>query len=135
MAGAPGEINLKTLLAGMKPRLNPGEYVYCRRPSLEGLPLEALLGFFREEEGLTIILGRKTADDLGLPYDYVAAWVTLMVNSSLEAVGFTAVVAEALARENISCNVVAAYGHDHLFFRLADADRAMVLLQELSKKQ
>ena len=93
------------------------------------------MGFFREEEGLTIILGRKTADDLGLPYDYVAAWVTLMVNSSLEAVGFTAVVAEALARENISCNVVAAYGHDHLFFRLADADRAMVLLQELSKKQ
>ena len=59
-------------------------------------------------------------------------WITLDVHSSLEAVGLTAAVSAALAEENISCNVVAAYYHDHLFVPVADAERAMETLMRLT---
>ncbi|HEX8350737.1 MAG TPA: ACT domain-containing protein, partial [Hymenobacter sp.] len=61
------------------------------------------------------------------------AWITLTVHSSLEAVGLTAAFARALARGNVSCNVVAAYYHDHIFVAAQDADKAMRLLQELAQ--
>jgi len=41
-------------------------------------------------------------------------------------------VATALTQENISCNVVAAYCHDHVFVAQADAERALAALQALS---
>ncbi|MGP2552212.1 ACT domain-containing protein [Mucilaginibacter rubeus] len=61
------------------------------------------------------MLKKETADKLNLEYSYIAAWITLTIHSSLEAPGLTAVFATALANENISCNVVAAYYHDHIF--------------------
>jgi hypothetical protein len=127
-----GETNLTRLLAAMQPVLNPGEYVFCTTPAGPSVPAELVLGSFREAEGLTLILARETADAHGLTYDYVSAWLTLNVHSSLAAVGLTAAIAAALARENISCNVVAAYFHDHLFVAEADAQRALATLQALS---
>ena len=127
----PGETNLAHLLAAMQPERQPGEYVFCTVAPAAPVPATAL-GWFRESEGLTLILPRATADAQGLPYHYVSAWLTLTVHSSLEAVGLTAAVATALTAENISCNVVAAYHHDHLFVALADADRAMQALWALS---
>ncbi|XXE67240.1 ACT domain-containing protein [Pseudomonas sp. R1-6] len=39
--------------------------------------------------------------------------VTLTVHSALDAVGLTAAFATALGNAGISCNVIAAYYHDH----------------------
>jgi hypothetical protein len=47
------------------------------------------------------------------------------------AVGLTAAVSAALSREGISCNVVAAAVHDHLFVPLEEACRAMEALRGL----
>lgn len=127
----PGETNLTRLLATMQPARQPGEYVFCTVAPATPVPATAL-GWFRESEGLTLILPRATADAHGLPYHYVSAWLTLTVHSALEAVGLTAAVATALTAENISCNVIAAYHHDHLFVALADADRALRALRALS---
>lgn len=126
-----GETDLARLLATMQPALHPGDYVFCTLAPAAPVPAGAL-SWFREAEGLTLILPRADADAQGLPYGYVAAWLTLTVHSSLAAVGLTAAVAGALARENISCNVVAAYYHDHLFVARADADRALGALRALS---
>jgi len=68
-----------------------------------------------------------------LPYEYVASRITLNIHSALEAVGLTAAFATALAKENISCNVIAGYYHDHLFVDQKDAQRAMIALKSLSQ--
>lgn len=86
---------------------------------------------FREQESITVILKRVVADKLKLSYFYVASWITLTVHSSLEAVGLTAAFSNALAKEGISCNVVAAYYHDHIFVNCNDASRAMEILNNL----
>ncbi|HEX8328589.1 MAG TPA: ACT domain-containing protein [Hymenobacter sp.] len=127
-----GETNLARLLATMQPELQAGEYVFCTAGP--DAAVSGALGWFREAEGVSVILPRTEADAQGFTYSYVAAWLTLTVQSSLEAVGLTAAVATALAREGISCNVVAAYYHDHLFVASADAERALRALHKLSSE-
>ena len=88
----------------------------------------------KKKEGTTIILERKKADQLKLNYSFVAAWITLNVHSALDAVGLTAIVANELTENRISCNVVAGYYHDHIFVDKDAADNAINALIELSNK-
>ncbi|MGO4806632.1 N-acetyltransferase [Arthrobacter sp. 2MCAF15] len=124
------EKDLHTLLATMRPELREGEYVYALWP--HGRPLAgAISAAVREAEGLTVVLPRAEADSLELSYDFVAAWITLQVHSSLEAIGLTAAVSAALTEAKISCNVLAGFHHDHLLVPVADAERALETLHEL----
>ena len=117
----------------MSPVLNDGDYVFCTVSSLADINANEIVSFFKEQEALTIILKKETADKLNLIYDYVAAWITLSVHSSLAATGLTAAFATALAKEHISCNVVAAYYHDHIFVAKDDAEKAMRVLRQLAE--
>ena len=81
---------------------------------------------------MTVILPKSTADDFGLPYSTVFAWITFSVHSSLEAVGLTSAVSHTLKEAGISCNVVAAFYHDHLFVPVKDATRAMDVLTRMA---
>ncbi|QJX47622.1 ACT domain-containing protein [Hymenobacter taeanensis] len=128
-----GETNLSRLIRTMKPELQPGTYVYCTVASLTGLELTECLGMFREREGITLILPQTTADRLHLSYSFRAAWITLTVHSALEAVGLTAAFARVLALAGISCNVVAAYYHDHIFVAAEDAQKALGHLRRLAE--
>lgn len=133
----PGITDLKLLLSGMKPNLVEGEFVYCSVPAstlADHIHLEPV-GFFREREGVTLILPLETARQAGFPTAPAMRMITLDVHSSLEAVGLTAAFATALGNEGISANVVAAYYHDHIFVSAGDADRAMAALQALSAAQ
>ncbi len=129
-----GVTDLPLLLQNMQPERNTGEYVFCSVDSIERSAGLEPVCMFREQEGFTIILPRQQADALSLPYSLVCAWITLTVHSSLEAVGLTAAVSRALAEENISCNIVAAYYHDHLFVPVKDAERAIKALTALEEK-
>jgi hypothetical protein len=126
-----GITDIQTLLKTMTPELHAGEYVFCVVPALDDIVMKDVICFFREAEGITIIVTKATADALGLAYDYIAAWITLTVHSSLQAVGLTAAFSAALAKVGISCNVIAGYYHDHIFVTHADADRAMEALKAL----
>lgn len=90
---------------------------------------------FQEEEAVTVIVTKGQADEASLPYSGIFAWITLTVHSALEAVGLTAAVSKALTEANISCNVVAAYYHDHIFTPVKDAKRTMDVLEKLSKQE
>lgn len=124
------EKNLEKLLWGMKPILNSGQYVFVT--SQKNLAPNEYIMSFQEPEGITYILTQNTADTLNLEYEYIAAWITLEVHSSLEAVWLTAAFSSALWVENISANVVAWYYHDHIFVDINDAEKAIGVLQELS---
>ena len=60
------------------------------------------------------------------------ARITLNIHSSLEAVGLTAAVSQALASEAISANVVAGFYHDHIFVPQIAGQRAVACLTLLS---
>ncbi|MFZ4928006.1 ACT domain-containing protein [Chryseobacterium sp. Mn2064] len=131
-----GEKDLAVLLQNMEPVLNTGEYVFCTVETLSQIPdIEKILFFFKEAEAFTVVLDRTIADEWHLKYTYIASWITLTIHSSLEAVGLTAAFANALKKENISCNVVAAYFHDHIFVAKHDADKAMKALHALKNSK
>ncbi|MGZ5255248.1 MAG: ACT domain-containing protein, partial [Flavitalea sp.] len=85
-----GQKDLQLLIGEMNPRHNPGEYVYCSVPGSINFNEEQVLFTFKEEEGLSVILKKEYADELGVEYDFVASWITLTVHSALDAVGLTA---------------------------------------------
>ena len=128
-----GETDIASLLKNMTPQLNEGGYVFCALSSIPDLNVEGIIGAFKEREGWTVILDKTLADKLSYKYSYVAAWITLTVHSSLEAVGLTAAFSSALAKHFISCNVVAAYYHDHIFVAQKDAEKALSVLRELAQ--
>ncbi len=127
------EKNLETLLKSMKPEHNLGEFVFCKTKNLERIKLSQIIMTFKEEESTTIVAKKEVADQFGLDYSFVASWITLTVHSSLEAVGLTAAFSNALSKNGISCNVVAAYYHDHIFVDKKDTDEAMEILNAFSK--
>lgn len=120
------------MLAQMAPRLDDRAYCFVLvDPSSAPHALGAAIGTFREEEGVTAIVPDTVARELG-SQDPAFARITLMVHSSLTGFGLTASVTSTLAEHGIACNVIAAYHHDHLFVPLAEGERALALLEELS---
>lgn len=123
--------DLTAQLQSLDPRLHEGVYVYSKLPrDLDPASLSPL-ATFREAEGMTVIVPEQEAIDAGLPVLFRAAWITLNVHSDLDAVGLTAAISEALTKAGISCNVVAAAHHDHLFVPFDDAKEAVNQLKSL----
>jgi hypothetical protein len=129
-----GETDLPKLLAAMKPKARRELFVFCTMPteSFERLTVKPI-GWFKEREGVTMIVEKSAADKAGLYYTFTARMITLSVHSSLEAVGLLAAVTAKLASAGISVNVVSAYYHDHLFVPPEKTETALALLEELGK--
>jgi hypothetical protein len=117
----------------MRPELRPGRYVFTSVDG--GLPPGVTpVVTVAEREGLTLVASLEEADAAGLTYDYVAGWITLRIQSALDAVGLTAAVAQELAAAGLSCNVVAGFHHDHLFVPYERAGEAVTLLENLAQR-
>jgi hypothetical protein len=82
---------------------------------------------FQESEGLTVITSAEAATSQNNRW----IWLELSVYSDLQAVGFLAKVANALAEANVPCNAVAAYHHDHIFVPEGKADAAIRAIEAL----
>lgn len=128
-----GETNLSKLIQNMHPDIQTGEYVFCIFDSLEVALKHQPVCIFQEPEGITAIISKENAMAGNVPFAKTYAWITLKVHSSLEAVGLTAAFSKALTDENISCNVMAGYYHDHIFVPSQDANQAMEALIKLTK--
>jgi hypothetical protein len=125
--------DLDTLIASMQPELQPGVYVFASLPHDAVTSGAGIVATFREREGLTVVMEERAAQAAGIATLFRAAWITLTVHSDLNAVGLTAAFARALGDANISCNVIAAAFHDHIFVPVDDGERAVDVLRDLQR--
>jgi hypothetical protein len=130
-----GETELNKMLASLTPHLMDDDFVFCTiKDAVYGdFAHLSPMASFREAEGLTLLVTRKTADGAGLNYDAAFKCITLGVRSSLQAVGLTAAVSSKLAERGIGANVIAAYHHDHVFVPADKADAALSALEEFNR--
>ena len=128
-----GEQNLQKLLEEMTPELNMGYFVFITSSEVDLVNRRDTICEFKEKEGITFVITKDKADELGLEYNFVASWITLKIHSSLQAVGLTAIISTAFAKAQISCNIIAGFYHDHLFIDHKDAIVAIELLERISK--
>ncbi|MFY7958553.1 MAG: ACT domain-containing protein [Elsteraceae bacterium] len=124
-----GETNLTSLLRSLQPELDPREFGVVALPLDAPTPVGVRpIGWFQEAEGQTLIAPADALSKAGFELPGGWARITLTVHSSLEAVGLTAVIASALAREGVSANVVAAFYHDHVFVPWSRRHDALAIL-------
>ncbi len=135
MGSNKGETDLQFLLKQMQPVLDDEQMVYCSLPIDEAEKyLTSCQGYYREQEGVSLILNKRQADLDNLTYDPVFRRISLMVHSSLEAVGFLARIAEILAAQGISVNVVSAFYHDYFYIKEDQVENALGILELWQKK-
>lgn len=79
-----------------------------------------------------MIISLDAAKAHQLPYEFPCRMITLDVHSALEAVGFIAKIATALAKHDIGVNLVAGFYHDHLFVPADRADDAILILSDMA---
>ena len=130
-----GETDLDAMLATIAVDRRPGTYCFltvANDVDADQL-IDQALATIREDEGLTAVVTVETARAQGFEPDYEAAWLTLRVHSALEAVGLTAAFARALADEDLSCNVLAGFHHDHLLVPADRADDAIAAIESLRR--
>ncbi len=129
----PGETDLRTLLASMRPRLDRRTFVYASVTGTESLPVGAEpVMRFTEREGTTLVLESEDAARSGLESTFPCRMITLDIHSSLEAVGFLAAILPRLAAAGIGVNPVSAFHHDHLFVPAARAEDALAILRAIA---
>ena len=130
--GSTGESDLLTLIAQMSPSLDGQVWAFVSVDDVSSeYVAEHALATFRETEGTTLIVPWERAEEFEVCSEPMAR-ITLNIHSSLEAVGLTAAVSQALASEAISANMVAGFYHDHIFVPQTAGERAVACLTLLS---
>lgn len=125
---APGETDLDVMLSTLAVQRRPGIFTYIAvEVPTPGL-LAAAHAVVKEGPLTTIVLPVDAATRAGQLVTVELAWLTLTVQSSLEAVGLTAAVSSRLAAIDIPCNVLAGYHHDHLLVPVDRVDDAIAAL-------
>jgi len=89
----------------------------------------------KEAEGRTFVIPKTIAENHGFEFEYPCRMITLQIHSSLSAVGFLATILQRLAENEISCNVVSGFYHDHLFVSDGEEVKVMNILQNLSDQK
>tara|TARA_Y100000996_G_scaffold275663_1_gene217355 strand:- start:38 stop:442 length:405 start_codon:yes stop_codon:yes gene_type:complete len=131
-----GELDLSVILANLRPQLSNEDYVFI---SLNNCSINRVnrldpIATIQEKEGTTLVITEERALSDNLEYDTVFKCITLGVHSSLKSVGLINAISKCLSDNDIPCNVISGYFHDHLFIQNDLSKRAMDLLQDIKTK-
>lgn len=129
---ASGLTDLAQILRTLDVDVRPEPYVYVIVDPAHPVLADAQ-AIVVESEGVTLVLRCSDAEAHNLSGEFVSAWLTLTVHSSLEAVGLTAAFSSALGRAGISCNVFAGFHHDHILVPFDRRDDAVRTLRNLRR--
>jgi hypothetical protein len=134
-SGAPGETDLQVMLASLDVERRAGVFTFVavEAHQLGDELLAEAHGVVKEGATTTLVLPVEVARRVGLATIVEMAWLSLTVESSLEAVGLTAAFSKTLGDAGISCNVLAGYHRDHLLVPVERADDAIAALRNSSK--
>ncbi|KAG9569925.1 hypothetical protein KCU71_g1776, partial [Aureobasidium melanogenum] len=133
----PGEVSLAKLLATLTATLHPRTYVFAVLAESKIPPFSEVEMLFREAkaEGITVITTQEYAESHALKYAFPCRKITLDVTSSLDAVGFIAVVATRLAAAGMGVNPISGFYHDHLFVPLGRETDALKVIAGLAEEK
>lgn len=126
-----GETDLAHMLHTLEVDVREGAWAMLTRTAPDAGLDAVAQARIAEAEGITYVVPEPVARAHGESPEFVAAWLSLRVHSSLSAVGLTAAVAAALAGGGIACNVLAGFHHDHLLVPAARRDDAVAALRAL----
>ena len=129
-AWTPGERDLDALLGALEVERRPGTFVYVSRDTLGPAPDDSL-ATIDEGESITYVVPAETAPDDAV---FRCAWLSLTVDSSLEAVGLTAAFATALADAGVPANVLAGWHHDHILVPVELVDDAIAAIRSMARR-
>mgnify|MGYP001552987110 FL=1 len=125
---APGETDLAAMLASLAVTRRPGVFSYIAVEIPNPGLLAAAQAVVKEGTLTTIVLPVEAAERSGQLVTVRFAWLTLTVQSSLEAVGLPAATSTRRAELDMPCNVRAGYHHDHLLVPVDRVDDAITAL-------
>jgi hypothetical protein len=127
-----GETDLATMLASLEIDVRPGRYVFVSVPPGRLLRVDVQpLAMVTEAEGTTYVVHQEDADRDHYRYDFVGAWLSLRVHSSLSGVGLTAAISRALADAGVPANMLTGTYHDHVLVPLEQVDNARAAMLAL----
>ena len=147
-----GETSLSNLLRTLTVTISPTTYTFLTLPPNHNTPITISISaqgpsdsngiqmLFHEpsENRWTLIIDNAFSETLKtyqIPGSETSPtqWrmLTLNVQSSLDAVGFMAVVSKALGEAGVSANVVAGYLHDHVFVQEDRVEKAKEALERV----
>lgn len=116
----------------LSPTLAADEYGFATLQPGRGVPPGLVpLSTFAEDEGLTLVATIAALNAAGIAYLRGFARISLGLVSALDGVGLTAAVSAELAEAGISCNIIAAYHHDHLFVPWDRRDEALRIVESI----
>ena len=113
--------------------LNKGEYVFCSIMDINKISINNIICSFKESKGYSVIISKEEATSNNLPFYFISAWITLNIDSTLDSVGLTSSFSRELTNAGISCNVIAAYHHDHIFVPYKKRLKALKILSDMYK--
>lgn len=128
--------SLQEVLQTLDPVLSPKSYVYV------GIADQSLLkvfgydpfAFYRDAEGITLILRKEDADNNLLKYDGVFCKISFNVEFSSECAGLTAILSSALAKAGIGIKPIHTAFKGHVLVKQEDAHTALEILTALQAK-
>ena len=127
-----GQQDIEEGLRDLSPRLDPTVYVFASGPwSLADVDPWCPVATVVEAEGLSVVIPHAVALRENIASSGPFRRITLEMQTSLEAVGITAVVSTCLARWGIAANVIAGAFHDHILVPSDRAEEAMDHLRSI----
>lgn len=123
----------------LRPKAVEGKFFFGVFPESHLMGIAGYLNYFaaivRENEGITAVFEEAAKEPLSAytekKFEGPFALITLSATTDLHAVGITAAVSGALAKEKIPANVFAGYYHDHLLVPYGMGEKAIAAIEKL----